>query len=49
MSITRLVMTSDLPFEQRAEILGNERHTGALLDHITRRARMRVRRAARTK
>ena len=32
-----LIMTTNLPFEQWTEILGNERLTGALLDRITHR------------
>ena len=30
-------MTTNLPFEQWTEILGNERLTGALLDRLTHR------------
>ena len=33
-----LILTTNLPFEQWTEILGNERLTGALLDRITHRA-----------
>ncbi len=32
-----LILTTNLPFEQWTEILGNERLTGALLDRITHR------------
>jgi len=32
-----LILTSNLPFEQWTEILGNERLTGALLDRLTHR------------
>jgi len=32
-----IVLTTNLPFENWAEILGNERLTGALLDRITHR------------
>lgn len=32
-----LILTSNLPFEQWTEVLGNERLTGALLDRITHR------------
>ena len=32
-----LILTSNLPFEQWTEILGNERMTGALLDRLTHR------------
>ncbi len=32
-----LILTTNLPFEQWPEILGNERLTGALLDRITHR------------
>ena len=32
-----IVMTTNLPFEQWTEILGNERLTGALLDRLTHR------------
>jgi DNA replication protein DnaC len=32
-----IILTSNLPFEQWTEILGNERLTGALLDRITHR------------
>lgn len=30
-------MTTNMPFEQWTEILGNERLTGALLDHLANR------------
>ena len=32
-----VLMTTNLPFEQWTEILGNERLTGALLDRLTHR------------
>ena len=32
-----LIVTTNLPFEQWTEVLGNERLTGALLDRITHR------------
>jgi DNA replication protein DnaC len=32
-----VILTSNLPFEQWPEVLGNERLTGALLDRITHR------------
>ena len=32
-----VVLTTNLPFEQWTEILGNERLTGALLDRLTHR------------
>ena len=32
-----LIVTSNLPFEQWPEILGNERLTGTLLDRLTHR------------
>ena len=32
-----IVLTTNLPFENWTEILGNERMTGALLDRITHR------------
>jgi DNA replication protein DnaC len=32
-----LILTTNLPFEQWTEILGNERLTGALLDRVTHR------------
>ena len=32
-----LIVTSNLPFEEWAEILGSERLTGALLDRLTHR------------
>ena len=34
---TSLLLTTNLPFEERVEIMGNERLTGALLDRLTRR------------
>ncbi len=34
---TSLIVTTNLPFENWTEILGNERMTGALLDRITHR------------
>ena len=32
-----LMITTNLPFEQWTQILGSERLTGALLDHLTHR------------
>ena len=32
-----IILTTNLPFEQWTEVLGNERLTGALLDRITHR------------
>ena len=32
-----MLLTTNLPFEQWMEILGNERLTGALLDRLTHR------------
>ena len=32
-----VLMTTNLPFEQWTEVLGNERLTGALLDRLTHR------------
>ena len=34
---TRLIVTTNLPFEQWPEVLGSERLTGALLDRLTHR------------
>jgi hypothetical protein len=34
---TSLIVTTDLPFEQWAEIIGSERLTGALMDRLTHR------------
>ena len=33
-----VLMTTNLPFEQWTEVLGNERLTGALLDRLTHRS-----------
>ena len=32
---TSLLVTTNLPFEEWAEVMGNERMTGALLDRLT--------------
>lgn len=37
---TSLIVTTNLPFEQWTEILGNERLTGALVDRLTHRVRI---------
>ena len=34
---TSLIVTTNLPFENWVEVMGNERLTGALLDRLTRR------------
>ena len=34
---TSLIVTTNLPFEQWAEVMGSERLTGALLDRLTHR------------
>jgi len=34
---TRLIVTTNLPFEQWIEVMGSERLTGALLDRLTHR------------
>jgi DNA replication protein DnaC len=34
---TSLILTTNLPFEQWMEVLGNERLTGAMLDRLTHR------------
>ena len=36
-SLKCLIVTTNLPFENWTQILGNERMTGALLDRITHR------------
>jgi DNA replication protein DnaC len=37
---TSLIVTANLPFESRAEVLGSERLTGATLDRLTRRCQI---------
>ena len=33
-------MTTNLPFEQRTEVMGSERLTGAMLDRLTHRVQI---------
>jgi len=37
---TSLIVTANLPFESRAEVLGSERLTGATFDRLTRRCQI---------